>query len=261
MPPPLKLQASPTSDDGNDSQPPETNSSRESPSRDGILSDQDRLDKAQRDVNVVDRDVDRLGRAIQGVHLPGKKDREHPEISGDAQENGSLKRETSFEDDRTHLSNSSTKPTSFDSKSMASVTTFAMDEKDSLRPDDSASVQAVDEEESLSGPASGAPNSLTGSESGARGFRDHVRDINSQRSRGILHNLQNPSPVFNDANSRPNGVISPEVVANNFVDGRSVHGFPLEPDEKLLEAMKSSKDRLLILQLEEKVRHFIQNTK
>lgn len=267
--PPLKLQASLASDDDNDSQPPQTNSSPRSSSREAILSDQDRLDKAQRDENVVDRDVDRLGRAVQGIQLPGKKDREYPELSAVAQENGSLKRETSFEDDRTHLSNSSTKPTSFDSKSMASVTTFAMDEKDSLRPDDSASVQAIDEEESLSGPASGAPNSLTGSESGARGFRDHFRDVNPQRPRGILLNLQNSGPVFHDANSQTNGVVSPDSVANNFVvpnrepfqDGRSVHGFPLEPDEKLLEAMKSSKDRLLILQLEEKVRHFIQHSK
>ena len=269
MPPPLKLQASPSSDDGNDSQSSQRNPSPESLARSEILPDQDLSNTAQRNMNVVDRDVDRLGRAVQGVNLAGKKDQGHHDVSGDTQGNGSLKRETSFEDDRTHLSNSSTKPTSFDSKSMASVTTFAMDEKDSLRPDDSASVQAIDEEESISGPASGAPNSLTGSESGARGFKDHLRDANSHRPRGILQNLPNSSPTVHDANSRTNGVIPPDSVANNFIvpnreafqDGQSVHGFPLEPDEKLLEAMKSPKDRLLILQLEEKVRHFIQKSR
>jgi hypothetical protein len=141
---------------------------------------------------------------------------------------------------------------------MASVTTFAMDEKDSLRPDDSASVQAIDEEESLSGHASGAPNSLTGSESGAR-FRD------VQRHRVPLHNV---APTFNDGPQGANGATMADSVANNFVvadpdafSGRAIHGFPSEPDEKLLEAMKSPKDRLLILQLEEKVRHFIENSK
>ncbi|KAI9877613.1 MAG: hypothetical protein M1823_007076, partial [Watsoniomyces obsoletus] len=53
----------------------------------------------------------------------------------------------SIEDDQSHLSNSSTKQQSFETKSMASVTTFAMDEKESLRPDDSASVRAVDDDD------------------------------------------------------------------------------------------------------------------
>lgn len=52
-----------------------------------------------------------------------------------------------IEDERSHLSDSSTKPASFDTKSMASENTFGMDEKESLRPDDSASVQAADEDE------------------------------------------------------------------------------------------------------------------
>ncbi|KAF9887485.1 hypothetical protein FE257_010202 [Aspergillus nanangensis] len=220
------------------------------------------LSKSLSETNAMDRSVDRLARAVQDVHIVGKKALESPELSSESHENGALKRETSFEDDRTHLSNSSTKPTSFDSKSMASVTTFAMDEKDSLRPDDSASVQAIDEEECLSGPASGAPNSLTGSESGARGLRD------LQRARSTL---QNTGPMFNDGVQQDNGVMMPDSISNNygipahdvFQNGQPItmHPFPLEPDEKLLEAMKSPKDRLLILQLEEKVRHFIQNSK
>lgn len=262
--PPKNSQASPMPDD-NGSQHAQAHACPGSQGCGGTLADQDRSDNAQDDVGAASRDVDNLTQAVQGVHLARKKDRENTDVSGDAQENGALKRETSFEDDRTHLSNSSTKPTSFDSKSMASVTTFAMDEKDSLRPDDSASVQAIDEEESLSGPASGAPNSLTGSESGARGIRDHLRDVTIQRPRGIL---QHQGPVTNDGNLRTNGAIPPDFVANNFVpnqeqlpDAGTVHGFPHEPDEKLLEAMKSPKDRLLILQLEEMVRHFIQKSK
>ncbi|KAH8425742.1 putative R3H domain protein [Aspergillus melleus] len=211
------------------------------------------------EANPVDRNVDSLSRAVHDVHIMGKKGQESPDFS-EARDAGTLKREASFEDDRTHLSNSSTKPTSFDSKSMASVTTFAMDEKDSLRPDDSASVQAVDEEESLSGVASGAPNSLTGSEAGARGFRD------LQRARATLQNM---GPVY-DGGQRTNGVVMPDSVSNNYVVSNTdsfsggqpipMHPFPLDPDEKLLEAMKSPKDRLLILQLEDRVRNFIEKS-
>jgi hypothetical protein len=202
--------------------------------------------------------MDGLSEAVKATDISEKKDQKPAEFSIGSRENGSLRREDSFEDDRTHLSNSSTKPTSFDSKSMASVTTFAMDEKDSLRPDDSASVQAIDEEESLSGHASGAPNSLTGSEAGAR-FRD------AQRHRVPLHSAV---PMYTDGSQRANGVSMADSVANNFVvanpaafSGQAIHGFPSEPDEKLIEAMKSPKDRLLILQLEERVRNFIQNSK
>ncbi|RAL00288.1 putative R3H domain protein [Aspergillus ibericus CBS 121593] len=260
MPPPSNSEAPASSDEVNGSLSVDDLSCSEQHASGHILSDSGAPSNVRGEAVTADRNLESLSQAVHSVHLEEKKYHGSSMFSGEAPDNGSLKRETSFEDDRTHLSNSSTKPTSFDSKSMASVTTFAMDEKDSLRPDDSASVQAVDEEESLSGPASGAANSLTGSESGARGFRD------LQRPRGIL---QPPGPIFNDGIQRTNGAILPDAVATNYIipnadafqDGRPIHGFPSEPDEKLLEAMKSPKDRLLILQLEEKVRHFIQTSK
>lgn len=198
-----------------------------------------------------------------GVERLAMNEKRESEFS---QSPGVLQRKASFDDDQTHLSNSSTKPTSFDSKSMASVTTFAMDEKDSLRPDDSASVQAADEDDSLSGPASGAPNSLTGSEAGARVYRD-LKDGIAQRNRGLL-----PVSIqrFPDGDIGISGTIPPDSVANNFVvnnnqpdfePGKSLNGYPLDPDEKLLEAMDSPKDRLFLLQLEEKIRDFIQDSK
>ncbi|KAJ5880650.1 uncharacterized protein N7473_011703 [Penicillium subrubescens] len=205
-----------------------------------------------------------LARAVQGLDLSPQKDRQGSGSSIDGQENGLLKRENSFDDDRTHLSTSSTKMTNFDSKSLASVTTFAMDEKDSVRPDDSASVQAIDEEESLSGAASGAPNSVTGSEAGGRAFRDQFRDNIALRPRGIL---PTPVPGFNDSNLQGPVIISPDSVANNFVvpvnpddpqSAQSLHSFPLHPDEKLITAMENPKDRLMVLTIEDKVRAFIQ---
>lgn len=263
MPAPSKPNASVATDEMNGSQhletypPPNAQVSKDS------LPNQNSSINAQRDESKsVDRDVDALSQAVQDARLTDKNSRQNSEASGDTHENGALKRETSFEDDRTHLSSSSTKPTSFDSKSMVSVATFAMDEKDSLRPDDSASVQAIDEEESVSGAASGAPNSLTGSESGARG----CRDTSIHKPRVIL---QNTGSAYNDSIQKSNGAMNPDSVSNNYVlpgpgpfqAERTLHGFPQDPDEKLLEAMKSPKDRLLILQLEDKVRNFIQHSK
>lgn len=210
--------------------------------------------------------VDGIRAAVQDIEIIPRKEHQESVSSLDGQEGGLLKREHFFDDDHTQLSSSSTKITNFDSKSLASVTTFAMDENNSVRPDDSASVQAIDEEESLSGPASGAPNSVTGSEAGGRAFKD-FRDGNAQRPRGVL---PVPGPLFIGSNQHGNVSIPPDSVSNNFVtpaipsglpDGASPHGFPLHPDEKLVEAMKSPKDRLLILQLEEKIRYFISDSR
>lgn len=210
----------------------------------------------------VDAVIQGLENGVESLSMNGQHGSEGSQSSAEGRATGALQREPSFDDDQTHLSNSSTKPTSFDSKSMASVTTFAMDEKDSLRPDDSASVQAADEEESLSGAASGAANSRTGSEAGTRGFRDG----NGQRIRGLI-----PTAIqrFPDGDIRAASTIPPDSVSNNFVvtnqaefqPGTTLNGYPLEPDEKLLEAMSSPKDRLLLLQLEEKIRDFIQDSK
>ncbi|KAH8697022.1 putative R3H domain protein [Talaromyces proteolyticus] len=206
-----------------------------------------------------------LENGVEGLSI-NQHGSEGSESSDEGRATRLLQREASFDDDQTHLSNSSTKPTSFDSKSMVSVTTFAMDEKDSLRPDDSASVQAADEDESLPGAASGATNSLAGSEAGARGFRDQFREGNPYKIRGLV-----PTSIqrFPDGDIRVAGTIPPDSVSNNFVvptqaDFQSeqiFNGYPLEPDEKLLEAMSSPKDRLLLLQLEEKIRNFIQDSK
>ncbi|KAJ5489658.1 hypothetical protein N7539_004548 [Penicillium diatomitis] len=206
-----------------------------------------------------DRTCHGLTAAMQGINLDPRNSSQGCTLSNGVSVNGILKRENSFDDDRTHLSTSSTKMTNFDTKSLASVTTFAMDEKDSVRPDDSASVQAVDEDESLSGVASGAPNSVTGSEAGVRLFRDHFRDNVGIRSREM-------APGYGEGNPQDANVMSPDSVASNFANpinletstsAHVVHPFPLHPDEKLATAMESPKDRLVVLTIEEKVRAFI----
>lgn len=210
-----------------------------------------------------------LNNAVRELDITGLKDQAISESQPENREDAINKAESTFEDDQTHLSNSSTKPTSFDSKSVASVATFAMDEKESLRPDDSASVQAAEEDESLSGPVSSAPNSRMGSEASGRRLRHNYGDgpenlATSQRAPGILSS----GPQFNGG-LQIAGVTPPNPVPDNFTMANpdsfetesSLHGFPKEPDEKLLEAMNSPKDRLLLLQLEEKIVSFIKDSK
>lgn len=179
-----------------------------------------------------------------------------------------------FEDEQTHLSISSTKPASLDGKSTASGTTFAMDEKESLRPDDSASVKAADEEDSYSGPGSGAPSSHLGSETGGRAFRDQfyeiserinrvpertattttshqaISDIEEEAVQGALPPLQQSLPQ----------AVAPAGPGVLPVSGPVFQMSYRDPDEKLLEALESPKDRLFVLRLEHDVINFIQNS-
>lgn len=198
--------------------------------------------------NLEGRSADDLSGAVQELNLSGNTDGLGEPETAEAVVESPLKTDGAFDDVRTHLSTSSTKPTSFDSKSMASVTTFAMDEKESLRPDDSASVQAIEEDEIFSGSLSGAHSSQVNLETGARPNQATDGMRMPQPLRGIL------------GNGSPVGVI-PGGPSSNAQDERQLHGFPNEPDEKLLEAMSSPKDRLLLLQLEDKIITFIKNAK
>lgn len=175
-----------------------------------------------------------------------------------------------FDDEQTHISASSTKPASLDGKSTASGITFAMDEKESLRPDDSASVKAAEEEDSCSGTGSWAPNSRVGSEAGGRAFRDQFHEVSERmghvpgRSAVSAHGdipgieeeaaqvttspLQTPLPT-------PVSLAAPGIIPADRP------AFQIEyksPDEKLLEALQSSKDRLFVLRLEHDIINFIQ---
>ncbi|KAL8872703.1 MAG: hypothetical protein Q9174_001703 [Haloplaca sp. 1 TL-2023] len=176
-----------------------------------------------------------------------------------------------FEDERTHLSASSTKPASLDGKSTTSGTTFAMDEKESLRPDDSASAKAAEEEDSCSGLGSGAPSSRVGSESGARAFRDQFHEISEnigcvperpqhaghsgppRAEKDTAQRIASPlqHPLQNSAT-----LVAPSALPSNGtfqIDYK-------EPDGKLLEALESPKDRLFVLRLEHEIIQFIQES-
>lgn len=176
------------------------------------------------------------------------------------------------EDEQTHLSTSSTKPASLDGKSTNSGTTFAMDEKESLRPDDSASVKAADEEDSYSGPGSAAPSSQLGSEAGGRAFRDQFYEISERIGRVTDRTVTAGQSEISDIEEEAaQGVVPPlqpslpQAVAAAGPSALPVGGSVFQvnyrdPDEKLLEALESPKDRLFVLRLEHDVINFIENS-
>ena len=177
-----------------------------------------------------------------------------------------------FDDDQTQISSSSTKPASLDGKSTTSGTTFALDEKESLRPDDSASVKAAEDEDFGSGPASGAQSSRVGSEAGTRAFRDQFYEItesigsSSHRihplGRKITAGIEEEGPQMTRSPlvstlPAPNNLPRADIITPNSLTTDYKYQ---EPDEKLLEALESPKDRLFLLRLEQEVITFIKDS-
>lgn len=162
-------------------------------------------------------------------------------------------------------SSGSAKPPSLDGKSVASGTTFALDEKESLRPDDSASVKATEDEESYAFSTAGLPASRTGSDDGVRAFRDQLREISSiqpQSATGrpqiISHGGRSGHGVlYVPPEGSGVGVVPAQGVRTN--DGSDNSGNP--PDPKLLEALDSPKDRIMVLKLEQDIVDFVKDAK
>ena len=173
----------------------------------------------------------------------------------------------SGDDGSTQLSsNSSAKPPSLDSKSVTSGTTFALDEKESLRPDDSASVKATDEEDVFSPPESNASDSRVGSDHGNRAFHDQLHEIASigpAPNRGPpaakltqpTGQSQGPLILFNPSAMQPQPL---SLQSPNTIDVPPEMVDPT-PDEKLLEAVESPRDRLFVMKLEQDFIDFVKD--
>lgn len=158
-----------------------------------------------------------------------------------------------------------TKPPSLDGKSITSGTTFnALDEKESLRPDDSASVMAAEQDDDVfSIRGSLIAGSRMGSEVAARVYRIQLGDM---PPRSIA-----PQHVIVESGNR--AVTAPQTVSLEqqpvtdakiaLVGATSAPNgmYGQNPDEKLLEAMQSQKDRFFLLKLEEMVIDFVQDSK
>lgn len=156
------------------------------------------------------------------------------------------------------------KPASLDGKSVASGTTFALDEKESLRPDDSASVQASGEDEDLCyPPGTGVPTSRLGSEDGVRAFRDQLHEIHA------MEPSRRPQVSATAGGTAHQGVLyvppegpgmgnvpRPSRQATSAADSAGA-----APDVKLLEALENPRDRIWVLKLEQDVIDFVKDAK
>lgn len=157
-----------------------------------------------------------------------------------------------------------TKPPSLDGKSITSGTTFALDERESLRPDDSASVKAAEDDDTFSGRGSILDGSRIGSEAAAR-YRNQFYEPPDRRatitnqdallaSRRTPHSGSPGQQVVDEVNPQgPLAQIGEPVVNSLF--------YKQTPDEKLIEALDSTKDRLFLLRLEQQVMEFVKDSK
>lgn len=158
-----------------------------------------------------------------------------------------------------------TKPPSLDGKSITSGTTFnALDEKESLRPDDSASVQAAaEDDDAFSVRGSLIAASRMGSEVAARFHRIQLGDM-PPRSISHQHVIAESG---NQGVNTPQSASSEQLPVTDakiaLVSATSTPNgiYGQNPDDKLLEAMQSQKDRLFLLKLEETVIEFVQDSK
>ncbi|ROV96777.1 hypothetical protein VMCG_07881 [Cytospora schulzeri] len=158
-----------------------------------------------------------------------------------------------------------TKPPSLDGKSITSGTTFnALDEKESLRPDDSASVMAAEQDDDIfSIRGSLIAGSRMGSEVAARVHRIQLGDM-PPRSVAPQHVIVESGPqgaVTPQSTSLEQQPVTDAKIALVGTTSAPNGMYGQHPDEKLLEAMQSQKDRLFLLKLEEMVIEFVQDSK
>jgi len=162
-----------------------------------------------------------------------------------------------------------TKPPSLDGKSITSGTTFALDEKESLRPDDSASVKAAaEDDDAFSIRGSYIASSRMGSDLAARIQRIQIGDMpprvvapnhivvgsKNQGSGTPQSGTSDKQMVADPKGTLIGGTATPDGLAPNAF-------YSQNPDEKLLEAMQSPKDRIFLLRLEQQVIEFVQDSK
>lgn len=158
-----------------------------------------------------------------------------------------------------------TKPPSLDGKSITSGTTFnALDEKESLRPDDSASVMAADQDDDVfSIRGSLIAGSRMGSEVAARVYRIQLGDMppRSVAPQHVIVESGNRAVTAPQSVSMEQQPVTDAKIALVGATSAPNGMYGQNPDEKLLEAMQSQKDRFFLLKLEEMVIEFVQDSK
>jgi hypothetical protein len=158
-----------------------------------------------------------------------------------------------------------TKPPSLDGKSITSGTTFALDEKESLRPDDSASVKAAEDDDTFSGRGSIVAGSRIGSEAAGRAYRAQFYEAPDRRSMQPMQERQSqgistPHSGSSGQQTTDDGKPKPLIGPTGTPEAFNLF-YRQTPDEKLLEALESPKDRIFLLRLEQDVIEFVKDSK
>jgi len=162
-----------------------------------------------------------------------------------------------------------------DTKSIASRTTLTLDEKESVQPDDSASMQAAPEEDTFSASGSGLAMSSRESDPDVRAFREQLDEIDQTGLAGpvtqgvtpsaaiLLASITRTDPGFSMplvVSNVPNMHLSMAPVSSQQLRA-PLPGMIIPPDEKLLEALASPKDRLFVLKIEQDMIDFVKDSK
>lgn len=161
-------------------------------------------------------------------------------------------------------SGTSAKRSAGDDKSTESGTASAFDEKESLRPDDSASFKASDDEDAFN-----ASQSMSMKARQALDLKDYPHQVSQiTATNGVCHS--------NERREVWQPVTLPEVASEENVgvtcgSNEVSHSVPIEnfgstqvstnPDDMLLEALQTPRDRVFILKLEQDIVRFIQNSR
>lgn len=208
----------------------------------------------------------------EGVENLLVTDQAHTQIGEKVSDRFPISRSHGSDEASSHLSGSSNKPNGSDTKSLVSDNTFAMEEKESLRPDDSASVQAADDEEPFFVPPMLIrPDAQQGLEIVEDNLQssEQERELPQHQAMGYSVVAMGQPPRFGDMMPATSPVYPPLMTdPDSFArDPEGVANAPrhpgslLPPDAKLIEAMGAPKDRFFVLQLEEKLAEFIQQSK
>lgn len=154
-----------------------------------------------------------------------------------------------------------TKPPSLDGKSITSGTTFALDEKESLRPDDSASVKAAaEDDDSFSIRGSLIAGSRMSSDFAARARGIQLGDMPDRRLAQPVAGAHGHGILTPQSTSSEQPAQNPLRSASGSSDALNVI-YRQAPDDKLLEALAAPRDRLFLLRLEKDVIDFVQDSK
>lgn len=205
---------------------------------------------------------------VEGESATPKVHVQDPELasssrrSGDPASSGLLAPVMDDTGTQVSASSGSAKPSSLDGKSVASGTTFALDEKESLRPDDSASLKAVDDEDVFSASNAESDGPPVHNEEGTRAFTDQLREIDSMEPPRGCMTPQRMIPGM----TASHGVLyvppqGPGIGHVPVLRDEAGNTGDSPPDPKLLEALESPRDRIWVLKLEQDIFDFVKDTK